>query len=320
MNDKMIQSYNENRGQQFPFDVVIPTDEKNSKFVGTVVTHVRRRMPEAGTIYIVTKRILFDKIKRYVHDDDWQLIDENTMVAGLSFSEVFGYLKKKGCDSVNKVGWYFQQFLKLAFALTSYCKGYYLTWDSDTLPISELHFFQDGQPLFTMKKEYHRPYFNTLQRLIGLDKTSSKSFIAEHMIFKPEFVCEMIEEISQNTLPGKNWVEKIIQACDFDYEEHCFSEFETYGTFCTVRYPGYYGEQTLNTFRAGSLIRGRYVNDFIIERLSSDVDIASFAIYDAMFPYDLEKRIYIWKSRWKRLTNLSPSQALGLIWRRIFKK
>lgn len=203
MNDKMIQSYNENRGQQFPFDVVIPTDEKNSKFVGTVVTHVRRRMPEAGTIYIVTKRILFDKIKRYVHDDDWQLIDENTMVAGLSFNEVFGYLKKKGCDSVNKVGWYFQQFLKLAFALTSYCKGYYLTWDSDTLPISELHFFQDGQPLFTMKKEYHRPYFNTLQRLIGLDKTSSKSFIAEHMIFKPEFVCEMIEEISQNTLPGK---------------------------------------------------------------------------------------------------------------------
>ena len=68
-----------------------------------------------------------------MHDDDWQLIDENTMVAGLSFSEVFGYLKKKGCDSVNKVGWYFQQFLKLAFALTSYCKGYYLTWDSDTL-------------------------------------------------------------------------------------------------------------------------------------------------------------------------------------------
>ena len=102
------------------------------------------------------------------------------------------YLKKKGCDSVNKVGWYFQQFLTLAFALTSYCKGYYLTWDSDTLPISELHFFQDGQPLFTMKKEYHRPYFNTLQRLIGLDKTSSKSFIAEHMIFKPEFVCEII--------------------------------------------------------------------------------------------------------------------------------
>ncbi|MCS2896903.1 hypothetical protein ACIXOC_02240 [Bacteroides fragilis] len=95
MNDKMIQSYNENRGQQFPFDVVIPTDEKNSKFVGTVVTHVRRRMPEAGTIYIVTKRILFDKIKRYVHDDDWQLIDENTMVAGLSFSEVFGYLKRR---------------------------------------------------------------------------------------------------------------------------------------------------------------------------------------------------------------------------------
>ena len=75
------------------------------------------RMPEAGTIYIVTKRILFDKIKRYVHDDDWQLIDENTMVAGLSFNEVFGYLKKKGCDSVNKVGWYFQQFLKLAFCI-----------------------------------------------------------------------------------------------------------------------------------------------------------------------------------------------------------
>ena len=72
-----------------------------------------------------------------------------------------------------------------------------------------------------------------------------------------------------------------------------FLNLRPIGTFCTVRYPGYYGEQTLNTFRAGSLIRGRYVNDFIIERLSQRCRyVPRLEIYDAMFPYDdSEKRI-----------------------------
>lgn len=313
----MIESYNEETSKQCQFDIVIPVDAKNVKFVGTVVKYLRLSMPDASAVYIVTNTRLFNKIKRNVGDDHYTLIDENKMIDGLSFAEVRRYMVESGCTNITEVGWYFQQLLKLGFALTSYCKNYYLTWDSDTLPISKLKFFKDGKPLFTMKKEYHRPYFDTIQRLIGMDKAFPKSFIAEHMIFKKEYVEELISEIESYSSIGGNWMEKIIKACDFSINQPLFSEFETYGTFCIIRHPDAYGEQYLNTFRGAAIIRGRHVNNHILEILSRDVDIASFELNDEMFPYNWG---YIkWKvNGWaERLRTTPMSKLKDLIWKKI---
>jgi len=99
-----------------------------------------------------------------------------------------------------------------------------------------------------------------------------------------------------------------------------FSEFETYGTYCLVYYPEFYGTQFLNTFRSAALIRGRYINDFIIERLAMDVDIASFEIYDAIFPYDFEKRKYLLARKIRRLCSSSFKDNVKLICENISRK
>lgn len=64
------------------------------------------------------------------------------------------------------------------------CRKIYLIWDADTLPISHLEFDDDGRLLFTRKKEYHAEYFITIERLLGLQRVITFSFIAEHMRLK----------------------------------------------------------------------------------------------------------------------------------------
>lgn len=305
--------------QKKSYDVIIPVDKKNSKFVKNVVKYIRLNLPEANCIYLIANESLFKCLGGGV-DNRCILIDENKMIPELNFSDVHHYLLNNGMLNINTVGWYFQQFLKFGFAFTSYCKEYYLSWDADTLPLSHIHFFENNKPLFTLKKEYHPPYFETLHRLIGLGKAAKYSFVAEHMMFNQKIVHELIEEIKQSKVKGDNWVEKCINACDFNSTSGHFSEFETYGTYCLVYYPEFYGTQFLNTFRSAALIRGRYINDFIIERLAMDVDIASFEIYDAIFPYDFEKRKYLLARKIRRLCSSSFKDNVKLICENISRK
>ena len=319
----MIQSYNENKGKQKPYSVVIPVAKKDAKFVSTVVKFVFHNMCEVDHIYLITKFGLFERIERNLQENrnKCTLVDEDKLTPGLSYDFVKQCLLAHPHTNVNSTGWYLQQFLKFAFALSEYCGEYYLTWDSDTLPISKLFFFQDGQPLFTAKKEYHKPYFETLERLIGLKKTAPYSFIAEHVMFRKDFVLELIEEINNSKVEGENWVEKIINACDFQEDGGpYFSEFETYGTFCTVKHPGYYGIQHLNTFRSAAAIRGRHINDYVIEKLAADVDIASFEIHDERFPHDIERRKWVMINRINRLKSVSAGEGIRLIIKKLKKK
>ena len=140
------------------YDIVIPINKRNVNFVGRVIKHIRLNLLECENIYLISKKTLFSKLGKSI-DGKCVLIDEDRMIPGLCYDSVHRYMIEAGCLDINRVGWYFQQLLKLGFASTSYCKKYYLTWDSDTLPLSHLRFFENGKPLFTSKKEFHQPYF-----------------------------------------------------------------------------------------------------------------------------------------------------------------
>ena len=149
-----------------------------------------------------------------------------------------------------RTGWYFQQFLKLGFALSEYAKEYYLTWDADTIPLRHIDMFDaEGKPYFAMKTEYHKPYFDTMKRLLGINKIVPFSFIAEHMMFKVSLVKELISIIDNTQIEDSTWFEKVINATDFEAAKcsEMFSEFETYGTYCMNCYPDAYSYHKLNT-------------------------------------------------------------------------
>ena len=286
------------------YNIVIPVIYRDYSFLKKTIRYVIKNLTPQK-IYIVTdirfKRFLPEDI---LNDNKFVIVDENQILEGLtleSLKELFSELGR-----TKMPGWYFQQFLKMAFALSEYCDTeYYLSWDSDTIPLREIEFFSnDGSPYFTMKVEHHAPYFIAIERLFGFNTFNSRSYIAENMIFNKGVMTELINKIQSNRqLKGEAWYEKIMYALEPESVSPMgFSEFETYGNYCLKYHPNMYKERTLPTFRCGSLIQGRFVSDRILEQLGFDQAIVSFEIYDRP-PFPWGKLSY-WYARWQRRKEL----------------
>ena len=258
------------------FDIVIPAAGKDIGFLQKVIPFIERNL-DCNFIYVITNIKNFSKIDKWkAKYSKLKVIDENQLICNLSYNIVKQILYAHG---ESRVGWYFQQLLKYGFAKSEWASEYYLTWDADTIPLNHIPFFDEGKPLFTKKIEFHSPYFDTMNRLLGYGKLVDFSFIAEHMLFKSSIVKELLNTIEKSSVTGNNWVEKIVNACDFnDKRGNLFSEFETYGNFCVHTYPELYKTRTLNTFRSAGLIRGRYINKHILELLHSSYKMHLFLI------------------------------------------
>ena len=299
------------------FDLIIPVAEKEASFVHRVTMYARKNLEGLDCIYILTNKKHFKKIAKNLKEQrNITLLDEDALIDGLTFERVKD-LVKRYTNNVTP-GWYFQQFLKYAFAFTSHAKQYYLSWDADTIPIAKISFFENGQPLFTRKTEYNENYFATIEKILGITKIASYSFIAEHMVFKSDIVKEIVEKISKCSVEGDTWYEKILRAGDYSVDKPPYSEFETYGTYVTTYYPNLYQTRQLNTLRRGNLIRGRHISDKMLKTLSFDIDTISFELRDKPpFPYNIP---YIWWSlkdlSYKILHN-RPSVVLKKMKRRI---
>ena len=137
------------------------------------------------------------------------------------------------------VGWYYQQFLKMAYSLKC-SKQWYLAWDGDTIPVRHIELFDnDGTPYMDWKREYIPSYFRTISSIFPeMKKSVEMSFISEHMLFSTKIMNEMITEIeNKKDVEGTYFYEKILRCIDKkDLNGQGFSEFETYGTYLIYRY------------------------------------------------------------------------------------
>lgn len=287
------------------YNIIIPVIYRDYSFLRTTIRYIEKNL-SPNKIYVLTdtrfRRFL---PKELLHNERCSVIDENVLLEGMTLKRIKGVFEQLGRNKM-MAGWYFQQFLKMAFALSEHCDtDYYLAWDSDTIPLQKLNFFdQDGNPYFTMKIEHHEPYFTTIERLLGIMNYNTRSYIAEHMLFNKIVMADLITQIKlNNRYMGNEWFEKIIYALEPEsVSPMSFSEFETYGTFCLNRYYNLYKERTLPSFRCGGLIQGRFVSDEILKKLSFDQVTASFEIYDRPpFPWG---RLSYWYARWQRRKEL----------------
>jgi hypothetical protein len=67
-------------------------------------------------------------------------------------------------DSSARLGWYYQQALKITYLIDSTSKNdLVVMWDADTIPLEKINFFnQQTSQLYGSKIEFHYPYFETL--------------------------------------------------------------------------------------------------------------------------------------------------------------
>ena len=249
---------------------VIPIKANDMPIVLKYMEHYRRYL-NFDNLIIITSGNLEGTVKDY---KNIEIIDEDKMVDGLSFDVLKNYLEKRGAEG--RTGWYFQQFLKLGYALTTEDE-YYLIWDADTVPIKPIEMFDiNGLPSFDIKTEYHKPYFKTIKKLLNLDKTIDGSFISAHILFKTSFVREIIDEI-QEINPSQPWFFNIIDAIDDkDLPYSGFAEAETYGTYVVNKHPGCYNLRTYDSISCGKKIFGELPSEEVCAWLSNEYSTIGF--------------------------------------------
>lgn len=262
-------------------DIVICLASKDYKIVKKVIKYCRSFLQrDEERIFVIThtenNRFFSKRWKEKYH---CVLVDEDRLIDGLSFSKCKELLSRHFQKGTNIYpGWYLQQFLKMGFALTNYAKDEYLIWDSDTIPLHRLNFKENGKYLLTVKTENHKPYFDTLQRLLGFGKQYDRSFIAEHMPINVDIMRELIARIGQSDVEGTSWYEKILNATS-GRDEQAFSEFETYGNFCMKYHFELIETRPLVTMRTAGLLYGRGVTNKQLRLLEKmEYDTASFEL------------------------------------------
>ena len=286
------------------YDVIICVSWNDVFVVKKTIKYIRINLC-ANTIYLImnkeNKRYFSDK---YCIEKNIIIIDEDQLVRNMTFQCIDNYFKQKKLQI--KTGWYFQQFLKMGFALSPYAKDYYLIWDADTLPLTQIPFQKNNKLLYTMKKEFHKPYFEVIERLWGLKKENDFSFIAEHMIIETLIMKEMINSISKR---NSEWFKSIIDNLPLN-ELNSYSEFESYGTYVTHYYPSLYIGRTLNTWRNAGAIFGRNISDKEIKLLALDFDIISLETWcGRFFPANLMMKI---QEGWIKLKHYNYMRHHGI--------
>jgi hypothetical protein len=143
------------------------------------------------------------------------------------FSEKFSHCV--GAALPARRGWYLQQLIKLEALNRASHLDRILIWDADTVPLKEISFFDsNGNCRYFFGSENHLPYFENIYRLLGLDKSHLKSFVAQNFPITGDQIrafFSYVEERNEST-----WWDAVIDSIDFD-EPSGFSEYETLGTF-----------------------------------------------------------------------------------------
>lgn len=223
-------------------------------------------------LHVITARRDFAHFEK-VLGSDVVLIDEHEMIPGVTLAALKVIPLARFSQGP---GWYFQQLLKFQFAFLKPEDDHYLIWDADTVPLRPLEFFDgQGRMLLTKAAEFHRPYFQTYENLLGRPAQREFSFIAQHMLVQKSVLREMLGEIEAHCPGPDNWAWKIMRNLGGEGSNR-FSEYETYGHYLKAKYPERVVFRELPWLRRGASECGRYPSAAALEKIGREFYFASF--------------------------------------------
>lgn len=216
-------------------------------------------------------------------------LNEDTLYPSLSFDNVKS-IKRKISGSDKRTGWYFQQFLKMAYSY--FCQdSYYLIWDSDTIPINKIDFFDKDGKAYLDYRQYEKRdecYNPTQDALICdnfLKKKVHKSFIAEHMLINVEIMkCLITDLTTKGTAFKSSFYENILYSIPLkQINLSGFSEFECYAAYVLKKYPNSYTLRFWRNLRNAKTYVGNKKTQRNLQWFSHKFDVVSFEDYDSQW-------------------------------------
>lgn len=231
-----------------------------------------RRFVAMKQLHVITARRDFPDFAAAL-GPDVVLLDENQLIPGVTLEALKVIPLARFSQGP---GWYFQQLLKFQFAFQKPEDDHYLIWDADTVPLRPLEFFDArGRMLLTKAEEFHRPYFQTYENLLGRPAQREFSFIAQHMLVRKSILRELLGEIERHCPGDENWAWKIMRNLGGEGSNR-FSEYETYGHYLKEKYPESAVFRELPWLRRGATECGRKPSPAALARLGETYYYASF--------------------------------------------
>jgi len=285
------------------FELILLAVERHLPILKIGLPYIRRFI-KPGKITIIASKSCLKKIHNMgFAGENVVLLDEDKVVEGITLDYIRSLVESRGGEA-GRAGWYFKQLLNFAYAMRPGTMDYYLTWDIDTIPVRHISFFDEkGRTLLAKKSEYHKPYFYTIEALIGLKREVDFSFIAEHMMFKREYMLGLLRLIVRGeNLKGEIFAKNVITAIQPDYISGSgFAEYETYGTYVYKKFPEGVLARDISSVRRGADLFGLSPSDADLYTLSTKYSWASFESWKMSKFVHLLRRI-IWR-------------VLGRIWK-----
>lgn len=203
-----------------PIDVVIPIIEKDLKVLPCCLQGIRHCVTNnVRNIFIVSPRN--EAIVDFCGQQGLVYKNENDIL-GFSSKDI-----NYSVNGIDRSGWIFQQLLKLSGNICE--TPYYLVIDADHVLLSPHTFLTENQKtVFYQSKEYHCPYYDMMDKLLGKFSLTRLSFVSHKMLFSSQELRNLKDAMFEHT--GKHWIDAILSCLD-SKELSCFSEYETYGCF-----------------------------------------------------------------------------------------
>lgn len=247
-------------------------------------------------VWKLTSRGLINYVKAdrfivFVPDAEVNFFSEITdrkieVISEKNLPSAFYLQLKKSVELANnssRFNWYYQQFIKIE-SLIEIASNNLIIWDADCVPVKNLNFFTaDGLPKYIMSDEFHADYFFSLEKLLGLKKLNSKSYIAPGFPITKKWVNEFVDEVEKYN-HGQKWHQAIISTTDFT-KASGFSEFETLGTWVEANHKNEIKVFNCNWERFGQSKIGYAKNlefsDVANFAKSKNLDVISFENWDS---------------------------------------
>ena len=129
--------------------------------------------------------------------------------------------------SENRNGWIFKMLLNLS-ADTVCSEEHILILDADTVFIAPQIFVYKHKPLFNLSDEYHEPYFQADEQLLGVKHKLSRSYITHYMLFNAGVLKSLRQSLAEKH--GCDWYEAIIKHIVRESASG-FADYEVYGDY-----------------------------------------------------------------------------------------
>jgi len=189
-------------------------------------------------------------------------------------------IQKLDKNNQHRVGWYLQQFVKIAAVLENDPASTVLIWDADTVPLKTLEFIDtQGKLMYYQGEEYRKSYFDFIELALGLKRTQDFSFIAQSLTTKVSWVKELFSSLEGSTkMP---WIDAILFHLN-PTEPAGFAEFETLGTWIWHHHRDEIEINNRPWYRNGLSLVGNPINlsQAAWKGLAKSYDFISFEVWD----------------------------------------